>query len=468
MNVRQSVRQYAARQAVQRLLPLLARRRDETLIALTQVLERVASDPVHKVQMQKLRELFQQQHPALELARRVFTRAHPNIRRNLLSNLVLNAMYFSGEIRRARAQQGLAAPFTLVISPTMRCNLRCYGCYAGEYRKEDDLPFEVLDRIVTEAKALGTYFFTISGGEPFIIKDQLFELFRRHPDACFQIYTNGTLITQEVAEELVAIGNAGPAISVEGFEEETDGRRGKGTFAKIMQAMDHLREAGAIFGFSGTVTRHNVEILGSEEFVDFLIEKGCMFGWYFLYMPVGRAPQPELMPTPGQRRWLLHRTNHFRNTKPIFIADFWNDARLVGGCMSGGRLYAHINNKGDLEPCVFVHFAVDNLKEKSLAEALESPFFRAIRKRFPWSDNMCTPCMIIDHPCILREALAEGQAHPTHEGAESIIKELVPVLDRYAEEINRLAEPYRGTYGRHLWDVLLEAAGQQPADEETG
>ena len=34
---------------------------------------------------------------------------------------------------------GFMGPFTILISPTMRCNLRCVGCYAGEYTRKDDL-----------------------------------------------------------------------------------------------------------------------------------------------------------------------------------------------------------------------------------------------------------------------------------------------------------------------------------------
>jgi len=453
MSLKSTVRRYAAQQVLRWLLPALLRRRDEHLIALTHVLERVATDPVHKLQMQQLRGLFKRQHPALVLARRIVTQLHPHCQRGLVRNLVLNAMYLPIESRRARQAQGLAAPFLLVLSPTMRCNLRCAGCYAGEYTKKDDLPFEVVDRIITEAEALGTHFFTISGGEPFIRRDELFTLFRNHPDACFQIYTNGTLIDEEVAAQLVEVGNAAPAISVEGFEAETDARRGPGTFAKVMRAMDYLREAGAFFGFSGTVMSHNVDVISSDELIDLLIEKGCYFGWYFIYVPIGRAPEPALMPTPRQRQRLRERVWSIRDRKPIFVADFWNDGRLTGGCLAGGRVYAHVNNKGDLEPCVFAHFAVDNLKEKSLAEALESPFFKAIRGRFPWSDNQLTPCMIIDHPHVLRAAVAEGGAHPTHEGAETILADLAPALDRYAAEMQEITAPLCAQYGQPFWSI---------------
>ena len=115
-------------------------------------------------------------------------------------------------------------------------------------------------------------------------------------------------------------------------------------------------------------------------------------------------------------------------------------APLTGGCIAGGRSYFHINNRGDVEPCVFAHFAADNIMSKSLAEALNSPFFKAIRDRQPYNPNYLRPCMIIDNPAVLREVVKEGNAHPTHTGADTIINELASDLDHYAEEYGALAD----------------------------
>lgn len=147
------------------------------------------------------------------------------------------------------------------------------------------------------------------------------------------------------------------------------------------------------------------------------------------------------MPTPQQRIEKLKQVNRLRQEKPILLADFWCDGPLAGGCIAGGRCYLHINSNGDAEPCVFVNFAMDNVKEKPLIEILNSSLFRAIRSRQPFSPNLLRPCMIIDEPSVLREVVAEEGAHPTHPGAESIITELAPALDRYADEYARLADP---------------------------
>jgi MoaA/NifB/PqqE/SkfB family radical SAM enzyme len=131
----------------------------------------------------------------------------------------------------------------------MRCNLRCAGCYAANYSREDDLEFEVIDRVLTEGEEMGIFFITILGGEPFIRQD-MWEIYKRHSDIFFQVYTNGTLVDKEAARKLAELGNILVNFSVEGFEEETDARRGKGIFRKIMEGRDNLREVGAPFGFS--------------------------------------------------------------------------------------------------------------------------------------------------------------------------------------------------------------------------
>jgi len=75
----------------------------------------------------------------------------------------------------------------------------------------------------------------------------------------------------------------------------------------------------------------------------------------------------SLMATPEQRFRLRRRSIEIRNTKPIFIGDFWNDGPYVGGCICGARQsgYFHINCHGDVEPCVFLQFSVDNIKDKN-------------------------------------------------------------------------------------------------------
>jgi MoaA/NifB/PqqE/SkfB family radical SAM enzyme len=357
----------------------------------------------------------------------------------LARNLIVNEFIAAVPQRKEfHSRFGFDPPFFIVLSPTMRCNLACYGCYAGQYEKGKELDGELIHRVLREAQEMGVYFVTVSGGEPFIRPD-LLDIFAAHGDQYFQVYTNGTLIDRKMAKTLSRLGNVLPAISVEGWEKETDGRRGPGAFRKILETMSLLREEGVLFGFSATATRQNSEVVISDEFVDFWARQGCFIGWFFNYVPIGQSPDMDLMPTPQQRVHRRRRLAELRSRVPLLLVDFWNDGPLVGGCIAGDR-YLHINNRGDVEPCVFIHFAVDNIREKSLSEILNSEFFHSFRRRQPYSPNLFRPCMIIDHPHLLRQVVERSGACPTHSGAETLLTRCSAGLDRYAAEYGKLAD----------------------------
>jgi len=277
------------------------------------------------------------------------------------------------------------------------------------------------------------------------MKDAWMRLWKRHPDMYFMTYTNGTLLDQETVDELARLGNVAPAISVEGFRAETDRRRGDGVYDRLRQSMERLQKAGVIFGISVTYSRENAELVSSQEFLQHYIDAGALFGWYFMFMPVGKDPDLALVPTPQQRLDFGKRVAGLRRRLPIFLADFWNDGPAVDGCLAAGRRYLHIVNSGRVEPCVFAHFGVDNIREKTILQAANSPFFRSIRERFPYNEklNLMRPCMIIDNPQVLRDAVTEHIALQGHEHSEDIVRDagVVQWMDRYAAEFARLADP---------------------------
>jgi hypothetical protein len=144
------------------------------------------------------------------------------------------------------------------------------------------------------------------------------------------------------------------------------------------------------------------------------------------------------MATPEQRAMVGRLVRRRRETKEIFLVDFWNDGEHAGGCIAGGRKYFHVNNRGDVEPCVFCHFASDNIRERPLREILNSGFFRAIRARQPYHEDLRRPCILIDSPHVLREVVAATNARGTHPEAESLLDEFAPALDRYAREFGEV------------------------------
>jgi MoaA/NifB/PqqE/SkfB family radical SAM enzyme len=440
MDFYRRARRYSIEKFVTTSLSLLASSSEENLIALTHLAERISQKPAYRETIRWIRTLFETGHPGLDIAKRVLSDTHPHHRKKIISNFILNQLLVGSSRRKAfQAEQGVYPPDSVLISPTMRCNLHCYGCYAGAYDPERELPLEVIDRLIDECKAMGVHLILMTGGEPFLRED-LFVLFEKHSDVFFQIYTNGILIDDRMVERFVGLGNVIPAISLEGFEEETDHRRGKGHFKRIAGVMDRLKKAGLFFAVSTTQTSKNTDVLTDDRFVDFLIEKGCILLWNFHYVPIGRNPDLDLMATPEQRNRMRERLVHFRATKPMLFVDFWNDGCLTGGCIAAGRKYLHVNANGDVEPCIFCHFASDNIKEKSLLQALNSPLFREIRSRQPFSENLFRPCLLIDHPQQGRDVALQHAKHFTHPGAENLFTDLACAIDAYAIAYGEIAE----------------------------
>ncbi len=382
------------------------------------IAEKLASQENHKQQVREVgKAILDPDSNWRELAIRLLTETHPNIMKGIGVNFFVNSALVGVPTQYDLAEElGVQVPYAILMDPTEKCNLRCTGCWAGDYQRVRELPFETMDRVCTEAEELGIYLIVVSGGEPMVAKDKLIRLAEKHPNQLFHPFTNGTLFDEEFVSEMIRLGNIAPAISVEGLEEQTDARRGKGVYQKIMNTMDLLREAGCVFGFSACYARNNTEIIASDEFIDTMIDKGCSFGWFFTYVPVGSDPNLDLMATPDQRALMYDTVRQWRFTKPIFMVDFWNDGEFALGCIAGGRRYLHINANGDVEPCAFIHYAVDNINEKPLKECLASPLMKAYQKRQPFNDNMLRPCPLIDNPEKLVEIVEESGAHSTQLG----------------------------------------------------
>lgn len=344
----------------------------------------------------------------------MFTNIDINVRKTFFENFLVNSVVIGGNIRKnLEKKYDCNIPWTLLMDPTSACNLHCKGCWAAEYGDNLSLSFQQLDNIILQGKQLGMYMYIYTGGEPLVRKNDIIKLCEKHNDCIFLSFTNATLIDEPFVEEMLRVKNFIPAISVEGFEAETDMRRGKGTYKKVIKAMDLLKEKKLPFGFSTCYHKENAEIIGSEEYFDAMIEKGCKFGWLFTYIPVGASAIPELMATAEQREFLYHQIRKFRSTKPIFTMDFWNDGEYVNGCIAGGRRYLHINANGDIDPCAFIHYSDSNIKETSLLTALQSPLFMEYRHHQPFNKNMLRPCPLLDNPDALCQMVHASGAKST-------------------------------------------------------
>jgi len=398
-------------------------------------------DQMFKNQIKNVIDVISSDTPTKQYIVNLFKDTRKDILQKIAVNFIVNAAWYGvPKAQRITVQEGFRVPWFMLVDPTERCNYNCIGCWAGSYDRAHELSFERFDKLMQEAKELGIYFIVVSGGEP-TIYPHLLDIFKKHNDMAFMFYTNGSLINEKYAERLAEVGNAVPCISVEGFKEKTDWRRGEGAWDRVIKAMDNLKKAGVPFGYSVTETSKNVEEVLSDEFVDFMIDKGAKIAWYFQYIPTGKDPDIKLMLTPEQRLYSYKRVNEIRSKKPFFAADFWNDGIYTDGCIAGSRSYLHITADGGIEPCAFIHLAQGNINEISLKEALQLPFFKEIQKLQPYSDNLLRPCMLVDNPEVFKKIGSLPGVRSTDGTLENMSKEVGKHLEQLSKRWEEISRP---------------------------
>ena len=452
MKTSNGIKKFALKQGIN----FLYRNPEKNLLKMMDLADKFAGDQFPSQRKVMREAMSDPEHPYYGYIRRLFHEIDPHVMKTTAINFFLNASLIGwSKQEETRQKYGCNVPWAILLDPTSACNLHCTGCWAAEYGNKLNLTFEEIDGIIEQGKAMGIYMYIYTGGEPLVRKKDIIRLCEKHSDCIFLCFTNGTLIDEEFADEMLRVGNFVPAISLEGFEEATDGRRGNGVYAKATKAMELLRKKKLFYGISACYTSANFESITSEEFFNKLIEMGAYFIWYFHYMPVGNDASPELLPTPEQRKETYRRIREYRSTKPLFAMDFQNDAEYVGGCIAGGRRDLHINANGDVDPCVFIHYSDSNIREKTLLEALRSPMMMAYHDNQPFNKNMFQPCPMLENPDKLRKMVAGTDAHSTDLQSPETADHLCAKCDKYAEHWAPVAE--------ELWKESQERKAKKKA-----
>ena len=337
-----------------------------------------------------------------------------NTDRKCLYKFVYN-MGVKGTLSFARFQKRLKKgeffPAFHFISVTDDCNLNCQGCWVTGKKKNARMEPEQLDRIISETKAKGSYFFGILGGEPLLYKP-LFDVFRKHSDCYFQLFTNGTLLTPKVAEELRKISNVSPLISFEGDEQVADVRRGgSNVYRRTTEAIENATNAGLITGVAMSVCKSNLDLALSPDFIDSLIHKNVAYLWYYIYRPVGESPTLELALDKDEIQRLRNYMVEARSKYDIAIIDAYWDENGNGLCPAASGLSHHINASGYIEPCPVIQFATDRVNGKPLDEVYSSSvFLKELKQEIP---KKTSGCIIMEDPQWLVDFVEKHDAADT-------------------------------------------------------
>jgi MoaA/NifB/PqqE/SkfB family radical SAM enzyme len=313
---------------------------------------------------------------------------------------------------KKRLKRGEFYPPFLYISIINSCNLRCQGCWVDVAAKQEKIDVRAMHRLITESKAAGNSFFGILGGEPFM-HGELLEIFAAHPDCYFQVFTNGQLITDEVAKELRRIGNVTPLISVEGTEIISDQRRGGlEVYSRTMEGLQNCLNNKLLTGVCTSLCQTNIDDLVTNEWVDRLIEMGVLYMWYHTYRPVGPDPHAEMALTPQQQLKVRKFVVETRATKPIVVVDAYYDGAGKALCPAATGFTHHISPWGDIEPCPIVQFATESIHDTvPLQETFNnSHFLKDFREL---AASATRGCIVLERPDLLKRLVDKHGARDT-------------------------------------------------------
>jgi MoaA/NifB/PqqE/SkfB family radical SAM enzyme len=334
-----------------------------------------------------------------------------------------------GQSRRARAralEDGVKVPPFLVLSVTSRCNLRCAGCYAGAVGTVTNKPerpgldLAEWEKVIEQAIELGVMAFMIAGGEPFLMPG-IADLFSRHPDRLFLVFTNGTAISPRDFEILKSCSNTVIVVSVEGDRELTDLRRGRGVFEKATGCLDQLERAGVLTGIAVTVSSANIEYWSKPENIDALIARSGPLAMFIEEIPASGCDTSAPL-APQQRVQFRKTVVEYRDrmTGGAYIIHSPGDEETLGGCVSAGVGFAHVNPSGDVTACPVSALATHNVKSSSLHDALASPLFSMIRDNKHLLETEGHPCGLSAHALELEQMAKRLGAYRTGVGRSKI------------------------------------------------
>lgn len=353
--------------------------------------------------------------------RRIMAKAYRNVLGNPHEAKAvwrLQQTFLQSERRRRQVQkeEGVDVPPFLICSISTTCNLHCKGCYARANGIASDNPDaqkpslspEQWKSIFDEAAALGINFALLAGGEPMLRRDIL-ERVAEVEDMIFPIFTNGTLIGPFYISFLKRHPNMIPVISIEGLEQTTDERRGKGMYQRAMKSAEMLHAEDIFFGTSITVTTENFELVTSDAFVDNLRAIGCKLIIYVEYVPTEPGTEYLAFGEADLAKMEKVQAHQRERYQEMIIISFPGDEQHLGGCLAAGRGFFHIGPDGSAEPCPFSPFSDSNVTRMGVKGALSSPLFRKLRDAHLVGGEHSGGCALYEHRAEVEQMLNNNE-----------------------------------------------------------
>ncbi len=290
---------------------------------------------------------------------------------------------------------------------TRSCNLACVHCRAAAQDRpyEGELTLAECRRVMDEIAEVAQPIVILTGGEP-LLRPDVFELAAYGNEKGFRmtLATNGTLLTPEIADRMIATGIQRISISIDGASAQSHDafRMVPGAFEGALRGIAAARAAGLDFQVNTTITQANIEEF--PKIHELVVSLGAVAHHIFLLVPMGRgkdlreegigaeryektlhwfyeqkdkAPL-QLKATCAPHYYRILRQRARDEGKEVDFQSFGLDA-VTRGCL-GGTGFVFISHVGQVQPCGYLELDCGNVREQSFREIWEnSPIFRNLR-----------------------------------------------------------------------------------------
>lgn len=294
-------------------------------------------------------------------------------------------------------------PVLVTLCVTNRCNLRCAYCYEEYYdRNHKAFTLEEIISLINELYEMGTKYISVSGGEALLRGDieAIIDKINEKNMLC-QFTTNGLLVKENIN---VLKKVDGLCVSIDGYEETNDLNRGKGSYNKIIEGMECLKENNIKFHTNTVVTKNNLnsvdEIMGLALKYDFKAQ--------FSLLRSEESPNKEINLNDDEIKNVLRRIIDYQKRGfPIFFSQAsyegalkWPlsyDTQMVFNELLPGKqlkpcyltkFACHIEGNGLVYPCVTL---VNKIKALNFKEV-------GFKKAWDYMERCsCSDCYVICH-----------------------------------------------------------------------
>ncbi|MEM5834311.1 MAG: radical SAM protein [Candidatus Aenigmatarchaeota archaeon] len=250
--------------------------------------------------------------------------------------------------------------FEAFIDLTYKCNLKCRHCH-NRYRPFE-LPFNSFSKILNQVFGVGVLHISFGGGEPTLRKDLIKILKYTYKRASCSITTNGTTMTEELANQLKNCVSY-VSVSLDGMKKGHNLMRNADIWDRVLESIKILKENGIRVRIITVPTKLNYREI--PKLAKFIKKKIKPSAWKIMRFIPENKESLEIMLSPKEERWI------YRKLKKLRFGNVMDQFYRLKCPMGDGVFSIYAN--GDVSPCgFFPKLVVGNCLKTPLRKLLET------------------------------------------------------------------------------------------------